>query len=260
MVNLLFDRKLLRQNRKRALRNFAQHNFLHHEIANRLVEDIELLNRDFENCLEISALDNHLLDSITKTKKVKRIFQTRINLSPNCQIIADDEFLPFKNENFDLIISNLNLQHINLVPQFLLQMRDLLKKDGIFIASFFGEENLFDLRKAVFEAENEVFGGISPRIIPTINVKNAAILLQKAGFSDPVSSLETVEVEYENVIKLLQDLKNMGQSNVLLTRSRKFSTRKFLDEILKNYVKIAGIEGGFVKARYEIVTMIGWKK
>ncbi len=260
MVNLLFDRKLLRQNRKRALKNFAQHNFLHHEIANRLVENIELQNCNFEKCLEISALDNSLVDYIAKTKKVKQIFQTRMNFSKDCNIVADDEFLPFKNESFNLIISNLNLQHINLVPQFLMQVQNLLKKDGIFIASFFGEENLFDLRKAVFEAENEVFGGISPRIIPTIDVKNAAMLLQKAGFSNPISSLDIIEVEYENAKKLLSDVKNMAQGNILLKRSRKFATRKFLDEILNNYAKIAAIEGGLVKARFEIVTMIGWKK
>ncbi len=259
-MNLLFDRKLLRKNRARIAKNFAQHNFLHHEISELIVENIELLNSNFDKCLEISALDNHLTDSIAKTKKVKQIFQTQMNFVSNCQIVADDEFLPFKKESFDLIVSNLNFQHVNLVEQFLVQTRELLKKDGVFIASFFGEENLFSLRKAVFEAENEVFGGISPRIIPTIDVKNAAALLQKAGFKNPVSSLEIVEVEYENPMKLLSDLKNMGQGNILLMRTKKFATRKFLDEILKNYAKIEGSQAGFVKVKFEIVMMIGWKK
>ena len=146
------------------------------------------------------------------------------------------------------------------MPQFLLQSYDLLRKNGIFIASFFGEENLFDLKKAVFEAENAIFGQVSPRFIPTIDVKNAAMLLQKSGFINPISSLEAVDVEYDNTLKLLQDIKFMGQGNILLKRDKKFINRKFLDEILKNYVRIAGLQGAKVKAHFEIVIMIGNKK
>ena len=264
-MDLLFDRRLLRQNKKRIAAKFHKHNFLHHEIADILFENIVVQNRDFENILEISPQDGYLTDSIIKNKKGKRIFASFFGKngkkgSDFFHIIADDEFLPFKKESFDLIVSNLNLQHINLVPQFLLQSYDLLRKNGIFIASFFCEENLFDLKKAVFEAENAIFGQVSPRFIPTIDVKNAAMLLQKSGFINPISSLEAVDVEYDNTLKLLQDIKFMGQGNILLKRDKKFINRKFLDEILKNYVRIAGLQGAKVKAHFEIVIMIGNKK
>ena len=196
MVNqeILFDRKLLRQNRSRAFKNFAQHNFLHHEIANRIAENVESLNREFDSVLEIGALDGHLSSMIKARSKV----------IVDVDLKADDEFLPFKNESFDLIVSNLNLHYTNQVPQFLIQVRELLKPGGTFIASFFGEENLSELAKVLYETENEIYGGISPRMPPTIDVKTAAALLQKAGFQNPISDFEKLEVEYSNPLKLLQ--------------------------------------------------------
>jgi len=262
MVNL-FDRKLLRRNQARFLGDFAKYNFIYHEIADRIMENLFSLNRDFETALEISAKDQYLSDSIVKSGKVKQIFQTsltqRLGDGDFADLVADDEFLPFKKESFDLVVSNLNLQHVNLVPQFLMQAKDLLKENGIFVASFFGEENLIDLKKAVLEAENSVYGGISPRISPVIDVKTAGMLLQKAGFRNPVSSLEIVEVEYEDLRKFLRDLKFMGQGNIMTLRSRKFAVRKFLDEILNNYAKISGLQGKGARVRFEIVVMIGWK-
>ncbi len=274
MSELLFDRKLLRQNRRRFACKFSEHNFIHHYVADILLENIEAQERDFENALEISAQDNYLTDYIIKSQKGKRVFATIFDGGNDeyCRslgtdnpravrtILADDEFLPFKPESFDLVISNLNLHHINAVSQFLLQTREILRQNGLFIASFFGENNLFDLKKAVFEAENSVYGRVSPRFIPTIDVKNAAMLLQKAGFANSLSSLEIIDVEYENAQKLLQDIKFMAQGNILLKRDKKFINRKFFDEILKNYAIISGLGSKKVKARFEIVIMIGWKK
>lgn len=219
--------------------------------------------KNVENILEISARDQFIKNNITKEKKVKDFFQTSLFENDFCDLVVDDEEISCDSDKFELILSNLALQHINSVPEFLLNIKRMLKKDGIFAVSFFGEQNLFDLKKAVFEAEKDVYGGISPRIIPTIDIKNAANLLQKAGFRDPVSSLEVIEVEYESAAKLLQDLKLMAQGNIMLKRSKKMANRKFLDEILKNYVKIAGLkeyEGDKrVLARFEVVIAVGRK-
>ena len=243
MAELLFDRKLLRQNKQRIADKFCDHNFLYHEISDILFENIEDQNLQFKNALEISAQDEYLANLVLNSKKVQKLTQSFLFQSQNenyeiDKLIADDEFLPFKPEIFDLVLSNLNLHHVNIVPQFLLDVKKILQKEGIFIASFFGENNLLDLKQAVFDAENSVFGQVSPRFIPVIDVKNAAMLLQKAGFSNPVASLEVIEVEYKNPLKLLEDIKFMGQGNILLKKDKKFANRKFLDEILKNYVKI----------------------
>lgn len=247
-MNEIFDRKLLKQNQARALAQFAKHNFLYHEIANRIVENLQFFSRDFENCLEIGARDGYLSGLLAHEQNIK-----------NIQTISDDETLSFSQESFDLIISNLNFHHINLVPQFLLQVKSLLKPGGMFIASFFAEENLPELHKTIFAVENEIYNGISPRMIPTIDVKTAANLLQKSGFSHPISNLERIEIEYQNPLNLLKDLKKMGQGNIMNKRSRRFFTKGFLREVLKYYHENFANENGSVKATFEIVTIVGFK-
>jgi hypothetical protein len=90
---------------------------------------------------------------------------------------------------------------------------------------------------------------------PTIDVKTAANLFAKAGFQNPISDFAKIEVEYSEPLKLLKDLKNMGQSNILTKRSRRFMTKNFLNKIRKNYQKIypQGV------ATFEVVTLTGWK-
>lgn len=244
---VLFDRELLRQNRKRAAKNFVEHNFLYHEVANRIAENVEFLNRDFGNILEIGAKDDYLRGLVASGRMTSYEF---------CD---DEETLPLKPESFDLILSNLNFHFINEIPQFLMQVKNMLKPRGVFIASFFGEENLSELAHVLYETENEIYGGISPRMPPTIDVKTAANLLAKADFQNPISDFSKIEVEYSNPQNLLKDLKNMGQSNILTKRSRRFFTRKFLNKIFENYRKMYGVTDGSVPATFEIITVTGWR-
>jgi SAM-dependent methyltransferase len=256
-MNELFDRKLLQQNQRRFLKNFANYNFLHNEIAVRMVENLQNLSVNYQDILEISAKNHFLKDYITKHQEIKNFFSTSL-FGDDFDLIVDDEKLNFEPKSFDLALSNLNLQFINEIPQFLVKIRQILREKGVFMASFFAENNLFSLKKAVFEAENTVFGRVSPRFIPLIDVKSAGMLLQKAGFKNSVSSLEIIEVEYENTQKLLHDLKFMMLGNILCKKSKIFTNRKFFDEIYKNYVKIEGLgQGNQVKARFEVVIMAG---
>ena len=243
---VLFNRELLRQNKVRAQKNFSQHNFLHHEIANRIAENVELLNRDFENILEIGAMDNYLRELVLPKTK-------------GFEMIDDLEELSLKPESFDLILSNLNFHYINQIPEFLIQIRDALKPGGVFIASFFGEENLSQLAHVLYETENEIYAGVSPRMPPTIDVKTAANLIAKAGFHNPISDFEKIEVNYVNPLNLLKDLKMMGQGNIMNKRSRKFFTKNFLNKISQNYRKMYSNAEGGVVATFEIVTITGFK-
>ncbi len=258
----LFDRDLLRQNRKRAAKNFSEHNFLHHEVANRIAENVEFLNREFLSVLEIGAMDGYLQELISRPRREDGVtsledggLSPRLHDGVQFHFCENEENLPKTSESFDLILSNLNFHLINEIPHFLIQIKDLLKPNGVFIAGFFGEENLSELAHVLYETENEIYGGVSPRMPPTIDVKTAANLLAKVGFCNPISDFAKIEVEYADPLNLLKDLKNMGQSNILTKRSRRFMTKNFLNKIRENYQKIypQGV------ATFEVVTVTGWK-
>jgi SAM-dependent methyltransferase len=249
MGEILFDRNLLGLNRKRYASAFCDHSFLYAEVANRIVENLTLLNREFNSVLEVGAKDEYLTN-LLRTNRLAKGFIIQG---------ADDETISFDEGSFDLIVSNLNLHFINQIPQFLLQAKNALESNGIFMASFFGEENLSELADILNKTELEIYGGVSPRMPPTIDVKTAAALLQKAGFSSPISDFEKIEVEYSNPKEFFYDLKIMGQGSVLTNRSRRFMTKTFLNKIAENYQKSYGNPDGTIKATFEIVTITGWK-
>ncbi|MBL6664909.1 MAG: methyltransferase domain-containing protein [Rickettsiales bacterium] len=242
-MDTIFDRKLLKQNRARALKNYANHNFLVHEIANRIIDNINHLDLQLVDVLELGAMDGYLSNNIVANNK----------------IIADEDEMHFEENSFDVIVSNLNLHFINDIPAFLMDVKRILKKDGIFIASFFGEENLNELAHVLHLVQNERFGGVSPMMPPTIDVKTAAMLLQKAGFENPISDFDKIEVLYSQISNLFKDIKNMGQGNILQARSKRFFTRGFLQEICKKYFDEYSDSSKKVKATFEVVTIMGKK-
>ena len=260
----LFNRYLLKQNRNRVVDKFLQADFLNREIAEIIIESIIDCKRNFENILETGARDGKLGKKIADLKNAKKLIQAdyspKMAVKHNLDLVMDDELLCFKEQSFDLIISNLNLHFINDIPQNLVAIKNLLKPDGMFIASFFGEENLKELKDVFLQTEQKIYGGISPRIAPNIDVKTAGMLLQKAGFVDVVSQKHRFEVEYSHPEKLLDDLKNMGESNIINDRSRKFMTKSVLFDLTNLYQKLYSTKNNQSLATFEIIILTGWKK
>lgn len=243
MVENLFNRELRKQNQIRYQKDFANHNFLYLEVANRIAENLSLMNREFVDVLEVGARGDYLKELV----------------GGNYNFHDDAEIINAPAESFDLIISNLNFHFINQIPQFLMSVKNALKPDGVFMASFFGEENLRELAHVLYKAETEIYNGVSAIMPPTIDVKTAAMLLHKAGFSSPIADFEKIEVAYSTPKKLLYDLKFMGQGNILMQRQRRFFTRKFLNKILETYKNLYKNPDNSVNATFEIVTITGWK-
>jgi SAM-dependent methyltransferase len=273
MEELLFDRKLLRARKSRFAEEFLQRNFLHHEIGRRILENLELQNRKFLRILEIGASDDFFVRNCSKfhfqsfvvASQTAINFEKNLNSSAIFQIICDDEDLPFAkkkssevfSEGFDLVISNLNLHFINNLPKFLLSVRQILREEGLFVASFFGERNLWQLAESVYLAQNQIYHGVSPIMPPTIEIKTAANLLLKCGFSNPVSDLEKIEFLYSSLSNLLADIKFCSASNLMLARQNRLFSRRFLNQIEQNYRQKFAKENGEIPTSFEVLTISG---
>ena len=116
-------------------------------------------------------------------------------------------------ESFDLVISNLSLHWVNDLLGCLLQVRDSLKPDGLFLAAMLGGDTLQELREVLVEAELAESGGVSPRISPFADLRDAGGLLQRAGFALPVVDSDRLTASYPDVLKLMHDLRFMGEGN-----------------------------------------------
>jgi len=253
MNEVIFDRKLLLKNRKRYSIKNSQYSFLYKHCADKLYEDITSLPQKYINILELQAY-NKYLSELFKTNN------SQVNyIRSNDDVVCDEEYLAFKSDSFDMVISNLNLHFINHIPQFLNQVKQILKTNGMVIMSFFGEDNLPELAQAIYLSENELYGGISSRMIPTIDIKTAGQLFVKSGFRNVIADIDEISLEFEDVMKLLYSLKFMSLGNVLMSRSRKFFSKKLLEKTCENYKKFHCLENGNILATFKIITVIAQK-
>ncbi|HEV8679560.1 MAG TPA: methyltransferase domain-containing protein, partial [Stellaceae bacterium] len=173
-------------------------------------------------------------------------------------VAADPELLPFRDASFDLIVSNLVLHWAADLPGALVQLRRALKPDGLLLAALFGGSTLAELRTALFEAELAEEGGVSPRVSPSIELGDAAALLQRAGFALPVADSETITVTYPDLLALMRDLRGMGETNALAARRRSFLRRATLARAALIYAERFGADGRRIPATFEILFLCGW--
>ncbi len=174
------------------------------------------------------------------------------------RLVADEERLPFADQSLDLVVSALALHWTNDLPGVLVQVRRALKPDGVFIGSLLGGSTLTELRQCLLEAETEIQGGAGPRVSPFADALDAAGLLQRAGFRLPVTDTDKVSVRYADPLKLFEDLRRMGETNVLIDRPKRPLSRAVLARGFELYAeRFASVEGGIV-ATFEIVTATGW--
>ena len=127
-------------------------------------------------------------------------------------LVADEEALPFAPGCFDLVLSAMACTGSTTCRARLIQIARILKPDGLFLGAMLGGATLWQLRAALTEAESEIEGGLSPRVSPFADLRDAAGLLQRAGFALPVADSETIDVEYESALALMRDLGAMGES------------------------------------------------
>ena len=117
---------------------------------------------------------------------------------------------------------------------------------------------LTELRQSLVAAESEILGGAGSRVSPFADVQDAAGLLQRAGFVQPVGDVDKVSVTYEHPLKLLADLRQMGETSVLADRHPKPLSRGLLARTFEIYAERFAGPDGRVPATFEIITLTGW--
>ena len=258
----IFDRRLLRERRGRAARALHTHDFLLTEIAERLADRLSDIARRFPMALDLGARDGILGRTLQGRGGIETLIQSDAAMTDarrsNLGLVADEELLPFKEHCFDAILSNLALHWVNDLPGALAQIRSSLKPDGLFLASLFGTGTLHELRTALMEAELAETGGASPRVSPFADLRDAAGLLQRAGFALPVADADTVTVTYGDFFALLRDLRGMGETNILIDRLKQPTRRTVFARAAAIYQeRFAGADGR-LPATFQVLFLTGW--
>jgi SAM-dependent methyltransferase len=238
----LFDFSAQERVRRRALR-LAGDRFLDQAAAEGLADRLAAVTRKFERGLWIG---DAVPDEI-------RPFAAHWQ----CADFDGHEVLTAQGP-FDLAVSLFSLQAINDLPGALVQVRLLLKPDGLFMAALLGGATLSELRDAFAHAESQTLGGINPRVAPFADVRDLGGLLQRGGFALPVSDVERLTVRYGDFFALVRDLRAHGFSNAMSERSRKPLRRDTLAALIAHYAAHHADADGKLRARFETLYLIGW--
>jgi SAM-dependent methyltransferase len=167
-------------------------------------------------------------------------------------VAADEEFLPFAEGAFDLIVASLSLHWVNDLPGALIQLRRALAPDGLLLASLPGLPTLGGLRNALAEAESTLRGGLAPRISPFPELRDGAGLLQRAGFALPVADAEEIALRYKSAFGIFADLRAAGEANAVLARDGRIPPRALFP------MAAARLGDGAIDLSLRLLVLTGW--
>lgn len=255
----LFDSTLRRVRRDRAARTAEREiNPLLARMAQDLGERLDLVSRRFERALDLGCGPG-LLTAALRERGIEVVpadagaaFAHRAG-----GVQCDEDALPFASAYFDLVVSAGVLDSVNDLPGSLVQIRRVLRPDGLFLAAFCGAGSLPGLKRAMQAADEASGGGASAHVHPQIDVRTAGDLLGRAGFALPVADVERINVRYRGLPQLVEDLRALAWTNILISRSHRPIGRTGYAAALAAFADRTDTDGR-VSEPFEIVHLSGW--
>lgn len=238
MMTQLTDRIALIRNRERVRDNPAL--FLHEAAADEIDDRLNIVNRSFTDAVVVSGFPD---------------FWSARFADATC--VNDNETLDLEMGRHDLIVHAMCLHWANDPVGQLIQARRALKPDGLFLGIFLGGGTLNELRSALAQAESDLTGGLSPRVVPMAEIRDLGALLQRSGFALPVADTVKLTATYTSPLDLMRDLRAMGEANAMSGRSRHPMRRDVLFRASELYVE-SFQAGNRVPATFDLMVLTGW--
>lgn len=233
----LTDRAALLRNRARAGDAMFLHDLAREELQDRLA----MVNRSFTAPAIVTGFPAFWGDMV-----------------PNARVVADEGVLDLDEGAHDLVIHAMALHWADDPVGQLVQARRALQPDGLFLGALFGGQTLAELRAVLAQAESELRGGLSARILPMAEIRDLGALLQRAGFALPVADSVRQSVAYRELNTLFSDLRAMGERNALAARPRRGAPRAVFDLARALYADSFSNADGAYMAGFELIFLSGW--
>jgi SAM-dependent methyltransferase len=247
---VLFDHALLAQRQRRALR-LEPVTFLLDRVLDEMEERLGAVMREFGNVADVCTVTEAL-----QLRLYRRLRVPIRRIAPGGW--EEEEALPLEPASLDLAVSALAFQWVNDLPGVLAQIRRALKPDGLLLAAMIGGDTLTELRQSFAAAEAECEGGVSPRVAPFADLRDIGGLLQRAGLALPVTDVDRVVVRYDNAFALMQDLRRMGATNILVERRRTPTRRATMLRMVQIYAERFADADGRIRATFDVIWLSAW--
>jgi len=270
----VFDRKakLMQKERAALLDDVDSYDYIKSQIGQSVADRLLEINRECDEVLNLGCglgqVARHIPEKIVRKKLTMSDFSPTTlahsytpvwpGVEVEKMVLDEDAPLPFPDNKFNLVVSNLSLHWVNDLPGCFREVHRTLAPDGAFVASLFGGDTLYELRSSLLLAEMEREGGISAHVSPFAKSNDLEALLSNAGFTLVILDSEEIEVRYPSLFEVVGDLRGMGESCANLNRKLRVQ-KDTLCAAAAIYQEMYGDEDS-VPATFEILHMIGWKE
>ena len=238
---------------------------LQQEINNRLLECFDLFSIECERVLDLGSGTGYATDKIKKRFRRVKIVETDLSysmlrqskskqsklFSSQQQVCSTARQLPFKENSFDVVYSNLMLQWCANLDEVFLEINRVLKTGGVFVFSSFGPDTLKELRQAWQAVDSDI------HVNTFIDMHDVGDALIRNALGEPVLSAEHMQIRYENIRLLMKELKQIGAQNKNEGRRKTLTGKNRFKKLKSNYESFR--IDGMLPATYEIVYGHAWK-
>jgi NADH dehydrogenase [ubiquinone] 1 alpha subcomplex assembly factor 5 len=279
----IFDKQVHLMHKENSLKYGMEYEYIREEMAESLLDRLQIVARNFTNVAEIGCgknhflprLVNHQIQASTKanvvdlgvkryvlcdnSNKMLEAAQTQYSgnqIEIEKRLVNEEEPFPLEPSSFDLIVASGYLHWINDLPGAFAEIRKALKPDGLFMGAILGGDTLEELRMSFVLAEQEREGGVSPHVSPLVSVRDAGNLLTRAGFAIPTIDNDYFTVHYPDAFTLMNHLQYNGENNALLSRRFQIS-KETIAGAAAIYDNLFKTEQG-VSATFEIIYLVAW--
>lgn len=142
-------------------------------------------------------------------------------------ICADFDYLPFKENTFDLIFSNLSLQWSLNFEHSLPKIKSTLKKNGLLVFSVLGDRSLSNIKQAWFDIEQQ------PHINDFITYDKLGHVLYR-HFSNYKVFSQDIVLNYPDMKSMIHSFKAVGANCVINTKLKGLTGKNKFKKFIAN--------------------------
>ena len=243
----------------KASKAYDEFSLLQRQIADELLKKIESVPAG-STVLDIGMGTGYLLEKLRRSFAAPALYgcdfafgmlqQAHENHVPARLVQADAGALPFGDNTFALVVSNVSYQWVGDLVAAFREVKRVLRENGKFYFTVFAGQTLGELREIILDTRRQGAGSINGTLPTRASVQAA---LKELSFCDIKIEEKRSRSYYRNLGELLSWLKQIGANRYLPQQlHRGLSARTLLNTLSKEY-EHRFKEDGKIFATFEVL-------